>query len=211
MLQNLSRKGIDMQASSRSGRFQCLLVALIGHQPNRAGKLLVALAACTLIGEVHPPFQGEQRAGVVQAEEMDHRDERDGEQVLVPVRAPWPSPLLQGVVELLGVPAELTLDEQVNRRGMMPVVLQDEFLPRERNKVGKWMRQEALPLVNRESGAMHHIVIDVNVLDGDVRERDAEAKRAGPPVVREGSQGRTVADHHQHLSAENCGKDIPPT
>ena len=69
---------------------------------------------------------------------MDHRDERDGEQVLVPVRAPWPSPLLQGVVELLGVPAELTLDEQVNRRGMMPVVLQDEFLPRERKKVRKF-------------------------------------------------------------------------
>ena len=200
-----------MQASNRSGRFHCLLVALIGHQPNRAGKLLVALAACTLIGEVHPPFQGKQRAGVVQAEEMDHRDEWDGEQVLVPVRAPWPSPLLQGVVELLGVPAELTLDEQVNRRGMMPVVLQDEFLPRERNKVSKWMRQEALPLVNRESGAMHHIVIDVNVLDGDVREWEPEAERAGPPVVWKASQGCTVADHHQHLSAENCGKYIPPS
>ena len=93
----------------------------------------------------------------------------------------------------------------------MPVVLQHEFLPRKGDKVGKWMRQEALPLVHWESGAMHHIVIDVDVLDGDVREREAEAERAGPPVVREGSQGCTVADHHQHLSAENCRKDIPPS
>ena len=79
------------------------------------------------------------------------------------------------------------------------------------NKVGKWMSQEALPLVNREGGTMHHIVINVDVLDGDVRERDAEAERAGPPVVREASQGCTVADHHHHLRAENGGKYIPPS
>ena len=93
----------------------------------------------------------------------------------------------------------------------MPVVFEDELLPREREKVRKRMRQEALPLVNRESGAMHHIVIDVNVLDGDVREWEPEAERAGPPVVWKASQGCTVADHHQHLSAENCGKYIPPS
>ena len=63
---------------------------------------------------MHPPLQGEQRAGIIQAEEMDNRDKWDGEQVLVPVRAPWPGPLLQGVVELLRVPAELPLDEQVH-------------------------------------------------------------------------------------------------
>ena len=93
----------------------------------------------------------------------------------------------------------------------MPVVLQHEFLPRKAEKVGKRMRQEALPLVNRESGTMHHIVINVDVLDGDVREREPEAERAGPPVVWEASQGCTVADHHQHLGKENCREDIPPS
>ena len=112
-------------------------------------------------------------------------------------------------MELLGVPAELALDQQVNRRGMMPVVLQDKLFPWERKKIRKWMGEEALPLVNRESGAMHHVVINVDVLDGDVRERDAEAERAGPPVVWEASQGCTVADHHQHLAEEDCRKHIP--
>ena len=103
-----------MQASNMSGLFHCLPVALIGHQPNRAGKLLVALATCTLVGEVHPPLQGKQRAGIVQAKKMDDWDEWDGEQVLVPVGAPWPGPLLEGVMELLRVPAELALDQQVH-------------------------------------------------------------------------------------------------
>ena len=66
------------------------------------------------------------------------------------------------------------------------------------------MSQEALPLVNRESGAMHHVVINVNVLDGDVREWDAEAQSAGPPEVREASQSCAVADHHQHLREKDC-------
>ena len=33
---------------------------------------------------MHPPLQGEERAGVVQAEEVNHRDPRHSEQVLVP-------------------------------------------------------------------------------------------------------------------------------
>ena len=37
-----------------------------------APEFLVALATCTLVGEVHPPLQGEQGAGIVQAKEMDH-------------------------------------------------------------------------------------------------------------------------------------------
>mmetsp|Transcript_43316 Transcript_43316/g.103243 ORF Transcript_43316/g.103243 Transcript_43316/m.103243 type:complete len:208 (+) Transcript_43316:541-1164(+) len=92
---------------------------------------------------------------------------------------------------------------------MMPVVLQDKLLPRQRKKVRKGVSKEALPLVHRESGSVHDVVINVNVLDGDVRERDAEAQSAGPPEVREASQSCAVADHHQHLSEENCGKNIP--
>ena len=41
-----------------------------------AKELLVALATCALIREVHPPLQGEEGASVVQAEEVDHWDER---------------------------------------------------------------------------------------------------------------------------------------
>ena len=47
-------------------------------------RILVALATRALIGEVHPPLQGEERARVVEAEEVDHRDPRHGEDVLVP-------------------------------------------------------------------------------------------------------------------------------
>ena len=85
-----------------------------------AKELLVALATCALIREVHPPLQGEEGPSVVQAEEMYQRDERHGQEVLVPVGAPRPSPLLQGVMELLGIPAELTLDQQVDSGRMMP-------------------------------------------------------------------------------------------
>ena len=86
----------------------------------------------------------------------------------------------------------------------VPVVLQDKLLPRQRKKVRKGVGKEALPLVHRESGSVHDVVINVNVLDGDVRERDAEAQSAGPPEVREASQSCAVADHHQHLGEKDC-------
>ena len=56
-----------MSSLSRS-----LALRLLRHKPSHAEKLLVALATCTLVGEVHPPLQGKQRAGIVQAKEMDH-------------------------------------------------------------------------------------------------------------------------------------------
>ena len=90
------------------------------HEDHWAEKLLVALAARALIWEVHPPLQRKERASVVQAKEVYHWNERHGQQVLVPVGAPWPCPLLKGVMELLGVPAELTLDQQVDGGRMMP-------------------------------------------------------------------------------------------
>ena len=46
-----------------------------------------------------------------------------------PVGAEWSSPLLQGIVELFRIPAELALDQQVHSAGVVPVVLQDKFLP----------------------------------------------------------------------------------
>ena len=41
------------------------------------------------------------------------------------------------------------------------------------------------------------------LLDRDVGEGDAKAQSAGPPMLRESSQGRAVAEDHQHLSHED--------
>ena len=47
--------------------------------------ILVALAASSLIWEVHPPFQGKEGTSVVQAEEVNHWNPWNRQQVLVPV------------------------------------------------------------------------------------------------------------------------------
>ena len=56
----------------------------------------------------------------------------------------------------------------------------------------------------------HDVVVDVDVLDGNVGERETKAERAGPPVVWEASQSRAVADHHEALGTKYRGKYIPP-
>mmetsp|Transcript_43299 Transcript_43299/g.103189 ORF Transcript_43299/g.103189 Transcript_43299/m.103189 type:complete len:214 (+) Transcript_43299:28-669(+) len=91
----------------------------------------------------------------------------------------------------------------------MPVVLQHEFLPRKGDKVGKWMRQEALPLVNRKSGTMHHIVINVDLLNGHIRERDAEAQGACPPHLWEHRQRGAVGHDHRALGREDESEHVP--
>ena len=52
-------------------------------------------------------------------------------------------------------------------------------------------------------------MVDVDLLDGDVREGNAEAQGAGPPVVREHGQGSGVADDHEHLTAKDGRQHIP--
>ena len=49
------------------------------------------------------------------------------------------------------------------------------------------------------------------LLNGNVRERQAEAQRASPPVVREASQGPAVSNHHEHLRRKDGRKHVPPT
>ena len=46
-----------------------------------------------------------------------------------PVGAEGSRPLLQGIVELLRIPSELTLNQQIHRAGMVAVVFQHELLP----------------------------------------------------------------------------------
>lgn len=47
------------------------------------------------------------------------------------------------------------------------------------------------------------IVIDIDLLDGKVGERDAEAQGAGPPVPGEHGQGHAIYDDHQDLRHED--------
>ena len=93
-------------------------------------EFLVAFPASISFWETHPPLKGKEEARVIESEEVNHRDPGDSQQVLVPV---WPHgscPLLQCIVELFGVPAELPLDEQVHSACMMTGMLQDELFPR---------------------------------------------------------------------------------
>ena len=48
-----------------------------------------------------------------------------------------------------------------------------------------------------------HIVIDVDLLDANVREGNSEAKCAGPIMFRKACQGSTVGKDHQTLHNEN--------
>mmetsp|Transcript_36010 Transcript_36010/g.58978 ORF Transcript_36010/g.58978 Transcript_36010/m.58978 type:complete len:457 (-) Transcript_36010:72-1442(-) len=185
--------------------------AVVLHAPwdPLAPKVLVALATCTLIWEVHPPLQSEEGSSVVQAKEVDHRNPWHSQDVLVPVGAEGPCPLLQSIVELLGIPTELALDQQIHGAGVVAIVLQDELLPGQGEEIREGMSQELLKVVDGEGGPMHHVVIDVDLLDRDVGEGDAKAQGAAPPMLREGRQGRAVAQNHQHLSDEDGCQDVP--
>mmetsp|Transcript_100191 Transcript_100191/g.138026 ORF Transcript_100191/g.138026 Transcript_100191/m.138026 type:complete len:510 (+) Transcript_100191:310-1839(+) len=177
-------------------------------------ELLVALASGARVGEVEVPLDGEEGASVVETEEVDQGQHRAREHqaegvdregvLLVP-----PGPLQQPILELLRVPAELALVQQVDRAGVVAVVLQHELLPGQREEVAEGVGDVALPLVGREGRAMHHIVVDVDVLNGDVREGQAEDQCAGPPVLGEEGQRDGVGAHHQALRHEDQRQDVP--
>mmetsp|Transcript_64952 Transcript_64952/g.167155 ORF Transcript_64952/g.167155 Transcript_64952/m.167155 type:complete len:511 (+) Transcript_64952:440-1972(+) len=177
-------------------------------------ELLVALAARARVREVEVPLDGEEGASVVETEEVDQGQHRAREHqaegvdregvLLVP-----PGPLQQPILELLRVPAELALVQQVDRAGVVAVVLQHELLPREGEEVTEGVGDVALPLIGRESGSVHHIVIDVDVLDGNVGKGKAERQGAGPPVVGEEGQSRAVRANHEALCHEDQRQDVP--
>jgi len=81
-------------------------------------ELLVALAACTLIWKVTPPFHGKQGTSIVQTQEVNDWDPWYSQHEAVPLVRP----LLKCIVELFWIPTELTLLKQINSAGMVPVV-----------------------------------------------------------------------------------------
>jgi len=172
-------------------------------------ELFVALPARALIWEMAPPLQGEETSSVVQAEEVDDWNPWHRQDVLVPVLSHVTSPLLQGIVKLFWVPAKLSLHQQVDSAGMVPVVLQDELLPRKREEVCEGMCEILLPIVDRKGCAVHDVMVDVNVLDSDVGERDAKEQRAGPPEIWQEGQGSAVAKDHEALGDKDQREHIP--
>ena len=56
---------------------------------------------------------------------------------------------------------------------------------------------------------MHYVMVNVDLLDGNVGERDAKEKSARPLMLREACQSGTVPNDHQDLRHENCRKHIP--
>mmetsp|Transcript_7235 Transcript_7235/g.13049 ORF Transcript_7235/g.13049 Transcript_7235/m.13049 type:complete len:259 (-) Transcript_7235:576-1352(-) len=129
-------------------------------------ELLVAFATTCLVRKMHPPFTGKHEACIIEAEEVEdwnqgHREEQAPSSIPLAAR----SYLLKPVLKLFRIPTEFALFQEVNRAGMMPIVLENELLPWQRNEISKRMCEELLKLVRRESCAMHHIVINVDVLD----------------------------------------------
>ena len=172
-------------------------------------ELLVAFATCAFFREAQPPLNGEQRPSVIESEEVDHRNPWHSQQVLVPVRSHLSCPLLQGIVELFWIPTKLSLDQQIHRAGMVTSMLQDKLLPRQGQEVGEGMCQVLLEFVGRESHSMHHVVIDVDLLNADVSEGNSKAQRARPVVLWKCCQGSTVGQNHHALQYENGRQHIP--
>jgi len=90
-------------------------------------ELLVAFATGGTIREVTIPLESKEPTGVVEADEVDERDEwhRKHEQVS------FVSPLLHEIMDLFRIPTEFTLEEQILGTRMVPIVLEDEVLPRQ--------------------------------------------------------------------------------
>mmetsp|Transcript_49285 Transcript_49285/g.90918 ORF Transcript_49285/g.90918 Transcript_49285/m.90918 type:complete len:409 (-) Transcript_49285:125-1351(-) len=177
-------------------------------------EFLVALATCACVREVKVPLQCEQGTSVVETKEVDHRHQASSEQQ--PKRVDWegelpvsPRPLEHPVLELLWIPTKLSLLEQIHGAGMMPVVLQDELFPWKREEITEGMRQVLLPRVRRECSAMHDIMIDIDVLDGQVGKRSSKCDRACPEVAWKASESCAICNDHQALCHKDERQDVP--
>mmetsp|Transcript_59862 Transcript_59862/g.96921 ORF Transcript_59862/g.96921 Transcript_59862/m.96921 type:complete len:405 (-) Transcript_59862:126-1340(-) len=189
-----------------AGPKACHECAVLEATRNPLGpELLVALASGTLVREVAVPLKCKEGACVIKAEEVDDRNPWNGEKVMIPLVGP----LLQSILELLRIPAKLSLHKEVNGAGMVPVVLKHKLLPGQREEVREAVRDVFLPLEPWECSSVHHIMVNVDVLDGNVGEGDAKGQRACPPVIREEPQSGSVADHHQALGNEDECQDVP--
>mmetsp|Transcript_49282 Transcript_49282/g.90903 ORF Transcript_49282/g.90903 Transcript_49282/m.90903 type:complete len:364 (-) Transcript_49282:125-1216(-) len=177
-------------------------------------ELLVDFASWCLIWEVEVPLNCEEGTSVIQAKEVDEWQQGagddqpkwvDGKGILLVA----PSPLQESVLELLRVPTELALLQEIHRARMVPVVLQDKLLPWQGEEVAEGVRKVLLPRVWGKSRSVHHIVVDIDVLDGEVGEWNAERERAKPIVVWEARQPRAVEHDEEALCHETERENVP--
>mmetsp|Transcript_55835 Transcript_55835/g.102352 ORF Transcript_55835/g.102352 Transcript_55835/m.102352 type:complete len:262 (-) Transcript_55835:265-1050(-) len=135
-----------------------------------APELFVALSTICLIREMAPPFKCEEHACIVEAEEVEHWNQRHREHQAIPLVGP----LLEPVLELFRIPPEFSLNQQVHSTGMVPVVFKNELLPRQRNEVSKRMSDVLLPFEWRKCCTVHDIMVNIDMLDGYVDEAHEE-------------------------------------
>mmetsp|Transcript_39848 Transcript_39848/g.73814 ORF Transcript_39848/g.73814 Transcript_39848/m.73814 type:complete len:223 (-) Transcript_39848:640-1308(-) len=100
-----------------------------------APELLVALTTICLIREVSPPLECKEHACVIETKKVDDRNQRHCKHQAIPLVGP----LLEPVLELLRVPTEFSLDQQVNRTGVVSLVLKNELLPWQGYEISKGM------------------------------------------------------------------------
>ena len=93
-----------------------------------------------------------------------------------------PCPLQHPILEFLRIPTKLSLLEEINCACMVSVVLQNELLPWKREKVTEGVSEVLLPRVWWEGGSVHHVVIDVDVLNGKVCKGRSKDQCAHPEV-----------------------------
>lgn len=71
------------------------------------------------------------------------------------------------------------------------------------------MRHVLLAFVGWEGDSVHHIVVNVDLLDANIGEGNAEAQGAGPVMFRKSGQGYAIRDDHQTLHSENRCENVP--
>ena len=81
--------------------------------------------------------------------------------------------LLEEVLHLGRVPAELAMVKHVGRRNMVPLVLQHDVLPPAVEQIREGVRDVRHPRLRRERGHMEHVMQHVDVLDAHVGLHDA--------------------------------------
>mmetsp|Transcript_91402 Transcript_91402/g.232555 ORF Transcript_91402/g.232555 Transcript_91402/m.232555 type:complete len:279 (-) Transcript_91402:86-922(-) len=143
------------------------------REPLRVERL-IALAGRTGVRESAPPQKRKETAGVAGSGKVPewHQGHREP---TVPLR----SPLLQDVEPTCGVPAELAVVQEVERRVVVPVVFHDDVHPRQRDEVREGVRDVTLPLVRREGGAVDDVVQDVHILDAERNHDGSEDRGRG--------------------------------
>lgn len=145
------------------------LVVEAARQPF-APELLVALATATTVWEAHIPLYCEECPRIVETSEVNERNHRHGDEVTYPSF----SPLLEVVMDFLRVPTEFALLEQIVCASMVPVVLENEVFPWQRDEISKAMRDVLLPPIRWESRSVHHIMTAINILDVQVGEGETK-------------------------------------